>query len=145
MILRDMTETDLDAVTAVERRVHQHPWTRGNFSDALASGYQCKIAESAQGLLGYAVMMLGPDEAELLDIAIVAAHQHQGWGHKLLGEMLALARRYEMRRVVLEVRVSNTAAIGLYRQLGFTDIGLRRDYYSAKDGREDAMLMGCML
>jgi len=47
--------------------------------------------------------------------------------------------------VVLEVRVSNTAAIGLYRQLGFTDIGLRRDYYSAKDGREDAMLMGCML
>lgn len=145
MILRDMTEADLDTVVAIERAVHQHPWTRGNFSDALASGYQCKIAGSAQGMPGYAVMMLGVDEAELLDIAVAAAYQRRGWGRRLLGEMLALARRYAMRRVVLEVRVSNTAAIALYRQLGFTDIGLRRDYYAAKSGREDAMLMGCML
>ena len=145
MILRDMTEADLDAVVAIEREVHPHPWTRGNFSDALASGYQCKIAGSAQGMPGYAVMMLGPDEAEMLDIAIAAAYQRQGWGRKLLGEMLVLARRHGMRRVVLEVRVSNTAAIGLYRQLGFADIGLRRDYYAARDGREDALLMGCLL
>jgi ribosomal-protein-alanine N-acetyltransferase len=60
----------------------------------------------------------------------------------LLEELMALARRRDMRRMVLEVRASNVAAIGLYRRAGFTDIGLRRDYYPAEHGREDAILMG---
>ena len=142
MILRDMTEADLDAVLGIEREVHVHPWTRGNFSDALHSKYQCKVYESEQGMLGYAVLMPAVDEAELLDIAIAAPHQRQGLGHKLLEEMMVLARRHDMRRVVLEVRASNAAAIGLYRSMGFADIGLRRDYYPAENGREDAILMG---
>lgn len=141
MILRDMTEADLDAVLDIEREVHAHPWTRGNFSDALQSKYLCKVYESEQSMLGYAVMMLAVDEAELLDIAIAAQYQRHGWGHKLLEEMMVLARRNDMRRVVLEVRASNEAAIGLYKSMGFTDIGLRRDYYPAENGREDAILM----
>ncbi|GAB1233253.1 ribosomal protein S18-alanine N-acetyltransferase [Ferrigenium sp. UT4] len=145
MILRDMRATDLDAVVAIERAVHAHPWTRGNFDDALRSGYQCMVAETEQGMLGYAVMLLGPDEAELLDIAVAADRQRQGWGGRLLGGMLILARRHGMRRAVLEVRVSNTPAIAMYRRQGFVEIGLRRDYYPALNGREDAMLMGCLL
>lgn len=142
MILRDMSEADLDAVLRIEREVHAHPWTRGNFSDALRSQYQCKVYESAGMMLGYAVMMLAVDEAELLDIAVAAQHQHRGWGRKLLDEMMALARRHDMRRMVLEVRRSNVAAINLYRKVGFANIGLRRDYYPAENGREDAILMG---
>ena len=143
MILRDMTEADLDAVLRIEREVHSHPWTRGNFSDALRSKYQCKVYESeSDGMLGYAVLMLAVDEAELLDIAIAAQQQRHGRGRKLLEEMMVLARRHGMGRVVLEVRASNTAAIGLYRKAGFADIGLRRDYYQAENGREDAILMG---
>jgi ribosomal-protein-alanine N-acetyltransferase len=143
MILRDMTEADLDGVLRIEREVHTHPWTRGNFSDALRSKYQCKVYESeAEGMLGYAVLMLAVDEAELLDIAIAAQQQRHGWGRKLLEEMMVLARRHGMGRVVLEVRASNAAAIGLYRKAGFVDIGLRRDYYQAENGREDAILMG---
>jgi [ribosomal protein S18]-alanine N-acetyltransferase len=145
MILRDMTDADLDDVLRIECEVHAHPWTRGNFSDALHSKYLCKVYESEPGMLGYAVLMLAVDEAELLDIAIAAPHQRQGWGHKLLEEMMVLARRHDMRRVVLEVRASNAAAIGLYRSMGFADIGLRRDYYPAENGREDAILMGCEL
>ena len=141
MILRDMTEADLDAVLGIEREVHAHPWTRGNFSDALHSKYQCKVCEADGAMLGYAVLMWAVDEAELLDIAIAAQHQRHGWGHKLLDEMMVLARRNAMRRVVLEVRASNAAAIGLYKSMGFTDIGLRRDYYPAENGREDAILM----
>jgi ribosomal-protein-alanine N-acetyltransferase len=142
MILRDMTEADLDGVLRIEREVHAHPWTLGNFSDALRSKYLCKVYESDEGMLGYAVLMLAVDEAELLDIAIAAQHQRQGWGRNLLEELMALARRRDMRRMVLEVRASNVAAIGLYRRAGFTDIGLRRDYYPAEHGREDAILMG---
>lgn len=143
MILRDMTEADLDAVLRIERGVHTHPWTPGNFSDALRSKYQCKVYESeTDGMLGFAVMMLAVDEAELLDIAIDSRHQRHGWGGRLLGELFALARRHEMYRMVLEVRASNLAAIRFYRKAGFADIGLRRDYYQAQNGREDAILMG---
>lgn len=142
MLLRDMTEADLDAVLRIEREVHAHPWTRGNFSDALRSKYQCKVFESDGNMLGYAVLMLAVDESELLDIAIDAARQRQGWGRRLLDEMMALARHFGMRRMVLEVRASNKAAIALYRKAGFRDIGLRRDYYQAENGREDAILMG---
>jgi ribosomal-protein-alanine N-acetyltransferase len=143
MILRDMTETDLDSVLSIERKVHAHPWTLGNFSDALRSKYLCKVYESETGdMLGYAVLMLAVDEAELLDIAIDLRHQHRGWGRKLLDEIVVLARRNDMRRLVLEVRASNAAAIGLYRSAGFADIGLRREYYPAENGREDAILMG---
>lgn len=143
MILRDMAEADLDAVLRIEREVHAHPWTPGNFSDALRSKYVCKVYESeTDGMLGYAVLMLAVDEAELLDISIAARQQRHGWGRKLLEEMMALARRAHMRRMVLEVRASNAAAIALYRRAGFAGIGLRRDYYPADNGREDAILMG---
>lgn len=142
MMLRDMTEADLDGVLRIEREVHAHPWTLGNFSDALRSKYLCKVYEKDGIMLGYAVLMLAVDEAELLDIAIGAQHQRQGWGRNLLEEMMALARRHDMHRMVLEVRASNAAAIGLYRRAGFADIGLRRDYYPAEHGREDAILMG---
>lgn len=142
MLLRDMTAADLDAVLRVEREVHAHPWTRGNFSDALRSKYQCKVFESDGNMLGYAVLMLAVDESELLDIAIDAARQRQGWGQRLLDEMMVLARHFGMHRMVLEVRASNEAAIALYRKAGFRDIGLRRDYYQAENGREDAILMG---
>lgn len=142
MILRDMSEADLEAVLRIEREVHAHPWTPGNFSDALRSKYECKVCEHEGQMLGYAVMMLAVDEAELLDIAIAAQHQRNGWGRRLLEEMLALARRRNMRRLVLEVRASNLAALTLYRKAGFSDIGLRRDYYPAANGREDAILMG---
>jgi ribosomal-protein-alanine N-acetyltransferase len=143
MRLRDMAEADLDAVLRIEREVHAHPWTRGNFGDAIRSKYQCKAYENDSGeMFGYAVMMLAVDEAELLNIAIALRQQRHGWGRKLLDEMLVLARRSGMRRVVLEVRASNKGAIMLYRDAGFADIGLRRDYYQRDNGREDAILMG---
>ncbi len=145
MILRDMTEADLDAVLRIEREVHAHPWTLGNFSDALRSKYMCKVFEERNEMLGYAALLLAVDEAELLDIAIASRYQHQGYGRKLLEEMMALARFHGMQRVVLEVRTSNLAAITLYRKAGFAVIGLRRDYYPAVNGREDAILMGRVL
>ena len=142
MILRDMTADDLDAVSLIEQQIHAHPWTRGNFSDALSSGYVCKLAELDSRLIGYAVLMPGVDEAELLDIGIAALHQRRGYGRAVLAAMLVTAVGLGKQRVVLEVRASNASAIALYRAQGFVQIGLRRDYYPAQNGREDAILMG---
>jgi ribosomal-protein-alanine N-acetyltransferase len=139
---RDMGAHDLDAVLHIEQQVHAHPWTRGNFSDALASGYVCKLAELDGGMIGYAVLMPGVDEAELLDIGIAAPYQRRGYGRAMLALLLEAAAGLGKQRMVLEVRASNAAAIALYRSQGFVQIGLRRDYYPVQNGREDAILMG---
>jgi ribosomal-protein-alanine N-acetyltransferase len=97
-------------------------------------------------MIGYVVMMQGVDEAELLDIGIAVSRQRQGWGGKLLQAMLAQAQTLGKQRVVLEVRASNVPALGLYRSIGFIEIGLRRAYYPVENSnREDAILMGLVL
>lgn len=141
-IVREMMQADLDAVVAIEQQVHSHPWTRGNFADALLAGYLCRVLESEGALVGYAVLMSGVDDAELLDIGISAAQQRRGFGRMLLENMLAWARAQAKQRVVLEVRASNLSAIALYQHAGFQQIGLRRAYYLTDNGREDAILMG---
>ena len=143
--LRDMLSADLDQVLSIEQRVHAHPWTRGNFDDALTSGYVCKIYEGESKMCGYAVLMPAVDEIHLLNISIAAEYQRTGLGTALLDEMLHLARRLNMQRVILEVRPSNQAALALYRKAGFGEIAMRRGYYPASVGREDARVMEYLL
>jgi [ribosomal protein S18]-alanine N-acetyltransferase len=140
-VLREMSTADVDAVLRIEQQVHAYPWTRGNFSDALGSGYLCKVYESDGGMLGYFVMMAAVDEAQLLDLSIAAEHQRRGLGRALLAEAMKIAHGMGMRRMLLEVRPSNVAALGLYSDAGFREIGLRRGYYQAGEGREDAIVM----
>ncbi len=140
-MLRDMTLEDLDQIMRIEQMVHDYPWTRGNFGDALISGSLCKVFEEQGEMLGYVVMMSAVDEMQLLDISIAAAHQHKGLGRKLLAEAMNIARGMGMRRMLLEVRASNVAAQGLYVDAGYRAIGVRRGYYQADNGREDAIVM----
>ncbi len=145
-LLREMNLTDMDAVTRIEQDVHAYPWTRGNFTDALNSGYVCKVYEDGEDMLGYVVLMPAVDEVQLLNIGIAARHQRKGLGRKLMGEIMEIARGMNMLRMLLEVRPSNEAALGMYRDAGFSWIGLRRGYYPSKDNRrEDAVVMECEL
>jgi ribosomal-protein-alanine N-acetyltransferase len=143
--MRAMTQEDVDAVFAIEQAVQAYPWTRGNFTDALSSGYLCCVDEADREIRGYAVMMPLPDEAELLNIGVAAGQQRKGVGRAMLCGMLDLAREKKIRRVFLEVRASNSAALALYRSAGFADIGLRRGYYRNAGGNEDAITMACDL
>lgn len=142
MMMRAMTRGDVGAVLAIEQAVQRFPWTRGNFTDALDSGYLCCVNETPEGdICGYAILMPVADEAELLNIGVAAAQQRGGLGRAILGEMLEAVRAKQMRRVFLEVRSSNIAAMSLYRSAGFNEVGMRRAYYRNKDGSEDAVIM----
>ena len=144
--MRAMTQDDVDAVLAIEQAVQRFPWTRGNFADALNSGYLCRVDETEEGgIRGYAILMPVVDEAELLTIGVAQAEQRKGLGRAILAEMLSMAREKNMKRVFLEVRSSNVAAIALYRSAGFSQVGLRRGYYQNADGSEDALVMACEL
>ena len=140
--MRAMTQADVDAVLGIEQAVQRFPWTRGNFVDALNSDYLCCVDETKEeGIRGYAILMQAVDEAELLNIGVAAAQQRKGLGRAMLAEMLDAARAKQLRRVFLEVRPSNVAAIALYRSVGFSEIGVRRGYYQNANGSEDAVTM----
>ncbi|EJM96752.1 ribosomal protein S18-alanine N-acetyltransferase [Herbaspirillum sp. YR522] len=145
--LAPMTVDDVDAVVEIENAVYSHPWTRGNFLDSLYSGYQARTLRDEHGqLLGYFLVMLAVDEAHLLNISVAQAHQHQGLGRLLLLHASSGARKLGMRRMLLEVRESNSHAFKVYQQYGFTEIGRRKNYYPAvNNAREGAIVMSLPL
>ncbi|OGA36030.1 MAG: ribosomal-protein-alanine N-acetyltransferase [Betaproteobacteria bacterium RIFCSPLOWO2_12_FULL_64_23] len=140
-----MVEADLPEVMAIENAVYAFPWTPGNFRDSLAAGYGCWIYVRAGELIGYAVLMPVADEAHLLNLSIAANCQRQGYGSLLLQRLCEVARGHGTRLIVLEVRPSNAAGLRLYERHGFQRIGLRRDYYPAPAGREDALIFSLPL
>lgn len=143
--MRAMTVDDVEAVLRIEQAGQAYPWTRGNFIDALSHGYVCRVDEQGGEIRAYAVLMPVLEEAELLNIGVAAGQQRKGLGRAILSEMLEVAREKNMRRVFLEVRSSNVAALALYRSTGFGGIGVRRDYYQNASGSEDAITMACEL
>ncbi len=133
-----MRDADVDAVTEIEQRAHPFPWTRGNFVDSLKAGHSAWVFLEGGTLVGYGVLMITVDEAELLDITIVPEYQRRGRGSVLLEQLLAVARSHGAMRMLLEVRPSNESGLALYRRFGFAEIGRRRAYYH---GKEDAIVM----
>jgi [ribosomal protein S18]-alanine N-acetyltransferase len=143
--LRPIQSDDLDAIMQIEPTIYSHPWTRGNFSDSLNSGYSAWVLEDNQKIIGYALLMMIMDEAHLLNLSVAKHMQKQGLGRFLLEHMLKIAKNHNALNMFLEVRPSNVAAIALYENIGFAEIAVRRGYYPAHNGREDAILMGLAL
>jgi ribosomal-protein-alanine N-acetyltransferase len=143
--IRPLTVADLDAVDAIERSIYEFPWTLGNFRDSIAAGYSCWALHGADGLMGYAVMMLGAGEAHLLNLSIAAPCQRRGLASRLLEHLISAARDYGARLMFLEVRPSNDGARRLYAGYGFRQVGTRRGYYPAREGREDALVLSLAL
>ena len=141
--LAPMTLADIDAVCALENSVFPHPWSRANFVDSLASGYDAWVLRAAdQALAGYFLIMYAYDEAHLLDVAVAGARHGTGLGRHLLDQVVARARERGMASVLLEVRPSNSRALAVYVRYGFEEIGRRKGYYPAHQGqREDAIVM----
>ena len=143
--IRRMQRSDLDAVVAIEREVFLFPWTPGNFSDSLDSGYHCLVLEQDGQIFGYGIMTIGAEEAHLLTLSIAAESQRKGWGERLLRHFIQIAREQRALTLFLDVRVSNHAAARLYERMGFRKVGKRKDYFPAMGGREDSLVMELVL
>lgn len=142
-MLAPMTVADIGYVVAIESAAYEFPWTRGNFIDSLAAGYQARVLRRVSGeVLGYFVAMKGVDEMHLLNLTVAPAHQRRGHARHMLDGLVALCRAQHAAQLWLEVRESNARARELYRRYGFHQIGTRRGYYPAPLGkREDAAVM----
>ncbi len=140
-ILRPMLKSDLRGVMEVERAAYQFPWSVSIFRDCLRMGYHCYVYQALAGLAGHGIMSIGAAECHFLNICIHPDYQRSGLGRKLVDHLLEIARRKGVRVALLEVRISNTAAYRLYISLGFDEIGIRKNYYPARVGREDAIIL----
>ncbi|HEU4626328.1 MAG TPA: ribosomal protein S18-alanine N-acetyltransferase [Steroidobacteraceae bacterium] len=139
--IRTMLEPDVPSVVAIERAAYQFPWSEGIFRDCLRVGYVCRVACVGEEVVAYGVMSVGAGEAHILNLCVNAHFRCRGIGRQLLRYLVDRARSAGMGEAFLEVRPSNTAAIRLYQSMGFEQVGIRRGYYQAVGGREDAAVL----
>ncbi len=140
-----MTAQDLEQIMHIELAMYPFPWTRRIFEDCLRVGYRCHVGEVEGNLAGYGVMSTGAGEAHVLNLCVAGEFQRRGLAREMLSLLLDEADKLEVRDVFLEVRPSNIAAITLYEQMGFNQVGLRKDYYPTEEGREDAIIFASSL
>lgn len=140
-VIRAMTGLDLPRVIMVEEAAYEFPWTLPIFRDCLRVGCHCYVYEGPHGILGHGIMSVAVGECHILNICIHPEHQRRGLGEGLVHFLLDLARQKKARIALLEVRISNSAAYRLYTKLGFDEVGLRKAYYPARHGREDAIIL----
>lgn len=159
LVWADMTAADVASVMVIERQAYPFPWTSGNFLDSLKAGYTMRVLKERGVMIGYIVWMQVVDEVHLLNVALSPARQGRGLGAWMMKQFISQVRGLGIDQILLEVRPSNTAAIRLYRKLGFKEIGLRKGYYpnqvvptgsvetdlksNPSSNREDAIVMRC--
>ncbi|MDD2723050.1 MAG: ribosomal protein S18-alanine N-acetyltransferase [Methylovulum sp.] len=142
--IRRMTNADLPQVLAIERKNYPFPWEEDIFEDCLKGSYSCWVCEELDRVLGYCLLTIGAGEAHILNISVDPAEQKQGIGRKMLKHLID-ASRGRAETIFLEVRPSNIVAIALYEDMGFNEIGIRKGYYPAENGREDAIMLALHL
>jgi ribosomal-protein-alanine N-acetyltransferase len=143
--IRPMHPLDVPVVVAIERAAYQFPWSEGIFRDCLRVGYICRVIDVPGATAGYGIMSIGAGEAHILNVCIRDDYRCRGLARRVMQYLLEWARAAGMHEAFLEVRPSNTVASRLYHSLGFEQVGIRRGYYQATVGREDASVLRRLL
>ena len=141
LTFRPMQENDLEQVNTVEQQSAEHPWRKAHFSDSLKTRYTCELAVLGDRIVGHCVMMIVSGEADILILTVDKNFQRRGIGRQLLRHMMQKATESNCETILLEVRHSNLKAFNLYLNEGFSEIGIRKNYYPVGGGLEDAIVM----
>jgi len=140
-----MTTDDVEPIMLIETEIYPYPWTEGIFFDCIRVGYLCFVSELNNHIVAYGALSFGAGESHILNISIAKSQQGKGYGKQLLQHMMNHAKLKQADMVLLEVRGSNKNAIGLYESQGFNEIGIRKGYYPAAKGKEDAIMFARQL
>ena len=140
IIICPMTAADLVQVMAIERASYPLPWLEQHFLDEINSPMALPLTafDHDGHVLGFICQLQVLDEGHILNVAVAPSCRGMGVGRLLVQRVLDDCRSTGAAFVSLEVRVSNAAAISLYRQLSFALVGRRKHYY---ENGEDALMM----
>ena len=142
MTIRPMRAADVADVVAIERASYQFPWSEGIFRDCLRVGYICRVVTVGRRVMGYGVMSVGAGEAHILNLCVAAELPLPGPGPAADARADRARRRAPAwARRFWKCGLPTPTAIRLYLSLGFEQMGMRRGYYQAVGGREDAAVL----
>ena len=140
--IKPMQKSDLDDVILIEEKAYgEHHWSKDSFMSELSNElakYFSAFNERGE-LIAYAGCWQILEEAHITTIAVLPEYRRNYLGEALLVTLLHQCYRDMIKYITLEVRVSNTAAISLYKKYGFKSLGTRKGYY--QDNNEDALIM----
>ncbi|WP_352418326.1 ribosomal protein S18-alanine N-acetyltransferase [Proteiniborus sp.] len=141
VIIREMTEEDVDGVLAIEREVFTTPWSREAFVLEITENQLARyvVAEKDEKIVGYGGLWLILDEGHITNIAVSSPYRGQGIGNLIVEKLVDICEKRDIKNMTLEVRKSNLIAQSLYKKYDFIDCGVRKGYYS--DTKEDAVIM----
>jgi ribosomal-protein-alanine acetyltransferase len=141
MTVRRATIEDAKEIFAIEMECFSVPWSLDSIETELLNEDKklYYVIEDTNGVVGYAGAWLVYDEGQITNIAIRPSARRQGFGAKLTSALIEECFKRGMHEIFLEVRISNLSALSLYRKLGFTVKGMRKNYYS--EPKEDAYIM----
>ena len=164
MLIRKMTEEDIEQVVEIEKECFSLPWSEKSFEDSLkredtiflvceqevcqtCEEYADDIQKQAlscmpdKKILGYIGMYRSFEEGEITNVAVFPFARKKGVGNRLINSLKEIAKKQNLERIVLEVRVSNQPAISLYEKNAFVSVGIRKNFYEKPI--EDAKIMIC--
>jgi len=151
--VRRMREGDLPAVRAIETLSFSNPWSdntfRGEIQNISISSPMVVVRKPGDRVVAdnpvvaYIVYWQIRDDVQINNVAVHPDHRGLGLGEAMMRYAIAKVRAAGASFVTLEVRQSNTAAVTLYKKLGFEILGTRKNYYTKPD--EDAHVMGLVL
>ena len=131
MLIRDMTVADVDEVYAIEKETFSDPWSKTSFLESIAEPSNHYLVAIVEGIVaGYCSYWGVAGEGYIYNVAVKTSHLRQGIGIRMLKELIIQAVGRGIGSLTLEVRQSNVAAINLYKKLGFTEAGVRKDFYT---------------
>lgn len=140
MTIRKLKEDDLPQVAAIENSTQPVPWSDRIFKDCYRAGYPGWVMEREGKVICFTLVSMHGDECHLLNLAVDPRYQRQGYGSQILVHAINSAKQLGAMMIYLEVRETNARAIALYEKMDFIQIGTRKDYYPAFEGRENGLI-----
>lgn len=138
--IKKMLSEDAAEVAAIERMIFSQPWSEKGFLDSLESPDTLYLVVKVQGVIvGYCGLLQSFEEADITNVAVHPEWRGRGIAYQMLQTLMEQGKTRGIERYTLEVRVSNASAIHVYEKLGFTSVGIRKNFYDMP--REDAMIM----
>ncbi len=145
IVFSEVSQEDFSEIYAIEKAAYPIPWSEKTMrSMFMGNEYKIKMTNYDK-IIGYVFVMIVLDEATILNITVAPEHQGKGLGKCLLRYVKTELEQKKITSVFLEVRESNIAALSLYEAEGFHEIDVRKGYYPTVNGRENAIIMACML
>ena len=141
LVFKILNHNALGDILKIENDVHINPWSENTFRDCFTNEhYLISGLYFKKRLVGYCVLLLISPQAELHNFAIDKQFQSRGNGGLFLKYILGLCESLKLEQIFLEVRESNSVAISFYQKSGFSQIGIRKDYYQSESLTESALL-----